>query len=977
MLQRRRLKTLLMLITMTFILLALLPISLDKYSVYNDINYNSDGNLNSIIESSVSYSQFTNNPTYAIEDINVCENRSTVNGEFERFSEYCDHEDDFYGFSSNAGTDFIVNQNTTRKSEGEESLRFQFNNYGTDTTTNTIFQVVNDDNAPIHSEAFLSFDWFIESADNKNNFQDAGAVQVYLNDTRSIFYYFLGYTPSTSNMYNVKVPNHNESMSWYSMWDRNISQDYRDYFGDFTGPVGISAIQILIGEFTEIFDNIIYFVDNMSIMIDESEKLFNGGFESSTLENLKPTGWIYTDQNAGYIKSSEFTQDTKGMDKNSLNFTTNVKPPHETDRLTRCEMNFQQTIDPYRENNEVSEYRPMVLNLSYYIEDELPAEAEQYYFDYWLEFYDGSDMYWLQFFLYDTEFETRTNTSNYKYYSIDNTTGIWHNFEVDLWTLLEPLTSGDPTYLRTIYMESVLATEYNNNMTVILDDIGIITSVFSDPSFENPDPSNPQPRGWDLTDLNGEYSTESQYGTYCANFTKNAGTEGYATENYLCQFLTKEIMFSFDYYLANAIIDTLDAYYSALNFVNTTNLAVKSIIYVLGTGAATSLSNQTDEGIYIVKNLNTTDTWLDVKRNLYWDFKNVFPSEDPENYGLFAHSIYVTSQTPGKEMTILVDNYKTGTGMPEITDWDKYPENPVFTEDFNISVDLYDGGSGIQNAVLHYNLGDGWNSVEMAEIDVDEQIFNYTMPKSVYNYGDTLEYYIEYEDEINNTKTFPTNAPASPLSVFINDSTKPAINNIMMQPEVGRATRPVNISASVTDTGSGIGQVILYYSTDGGNKFNTAEMTSCGTDLYCASVGGFPENTILTYYVSAIDNEDNEIASNDLGQNQQSTIGPRFLWWELLLIGAGIASVVIVGGLITFKVTKNKKKRENEEILETVPEDELTESEIQEDNESEIIEEEQKAEITLTEIDDEKTAEKDDIGSSVDKKDVKESKPEE
>jgi hypothetical protein len=93
----------------------------------------------------------------------------------------------------------------------------------------------------------------------------------------------------------------------------------------------------------------------------------------------------------------------------------------------------------------------------------------------------------------------------------------------------------------------------------------------------------------------------------------------------------------------------------------------------------------------------------------------------------------------------------------------------------------------------------------------------------------------------------------------------PVISDTEHQPDSPLYTEPVVVTSHVTDDGS-VSSVTLYYSTNGGVSWNFTAMMddgaapdqTAGDDVYTAQIGAQAEETVVNYYVKAVDDEELE-----------------------------------------------------------------------------------------------------------------------
>lgn len=82
----------------------------------------------------------------------------------------------------------------------------------------------------------------------------------------------------------------------------------------------------------------------------------------------------------------------------------------------------------------------------------------------------------------------------------------------------------------------------------------------------------------------------------------------------------------------------------------------------------------------------------------------------------------------------------------------------------------------------------------------------------------------------------------------------PIIKDILTEPGIPTPVDDVNVSATIKDyPGGGVESASLYYSTDGGLKWNEVSMGDIGDSKYEATVPKQANGTVVQYYISATD----------------------------------------------------------------------------------------------------------------------------
>jgi len=128
----------------------------------------------------------------------------------------------------------------------------------------------------------------------------------------------------------------------------------------------------------------------------------------------------------------------------------------------------------------------------------------------------------------------------------------------------------------------------------------------------------------------------------------------------------------------------------------------------------------------------------------------------------------------------------------------------------------------------------------------------------------------------------------------ITDATSPSIGTVVREPEVVQPYQGVDVSASVTDSKSGVQQVILCYNLDNSSKWVNAKMNKTTGDTFVGSIPGFPAETNVSYVLIAYDYGGNFAVDNKSGQYYVFTVVPEFSTIHILLLVIIFTTAVIV-----------------------------------------------------------------------------------
>ena len=133
------------------------------------------------------------------------------------------------------------------------------------------------------------------------------------------------------------------------------------------------------------------------------------------------------------------------------------------------------------------------------------------------------------------------------------------------------------------------------------------------------------------------------------------------------------------------------------------------------------------------------------------------------------------------------------------------------------------------------------------------------------------------------------------------DVTPPFISNVSQEPEIPDDGETVTITVIVTDAESGVYNVTLSYSTDGGQTWNNVTMINTTGDTYEGQIPGLPAGIEVQYKIIAYDNVGHPAVEDNAGEYYVYTVIPEFPSIAL------IAIFMILSLLATILIKKSKR----------------------------------------------------------------------
>jgi len=137
---------------------------------------------------------------------------------------------------------------------------------------------------------------------------------------------------------------------------------------------------------------------------------------------------------------------------------------------------------------------------------------------------------------------------------------------------------------------------------------------------------------------------------------------------------------------------------------------------------------------------------------------------------------------------------------------------------------------------------------------------------------------------------------ASSTVYFTVDTDYPNIVDVSQSPTEDNVipTDEVEVNATVTDQTSGVKQVILNY-TNGNGTWTNVGMTNIAGNIWNGNVPPFPESTNVTYVITAEDNANNTITTEEVyGYEYKYQVVPEFQPWMILTFVMTITAIIML-----------------------------------------------------------------------------------
>jgi len=172
------------------------------------------------------------------------------------------------------------------------------------------------------------------------------------------------------------------------------------------------------------------------------------------------------------------------------------------------------------------------------------------------------------------------------------------------------------------------------------------------------------------------------------------------------------------------------------------------------------------------------------------------------------------------------------------------------------------------------------------------------IPSSGYSFDYWL---LDGEERTENPITVTMDANHTLEAFFVDDISPEISVPVQEPPENVTAYQNVTVTVSVTEAGSGLYNVTLWYSINNGTTWTSLNMTGFSTNIYQTTIPGHENCTWVTYKIIAYDNNGNQATNDNHEYYYVFHVIPEFPSSIALPLSAIVA-------LLTVIVHKKKKK---------------------------------------------------------------------
>jgi hypothetical protein len=138
------------------------------------------------------------------------------------------------------------------------------------------------------------------------------------------------------------------------------------------------------------------------------------------------------------------------------------------------------------------------------------------------------------------------------------------------------------------------------------------------------------------------------------------------------------------------------------------------------------------------------------------------------------------------------------------------------------------------------------------------------------------------------------NASHEVTAYYFTDNVNPSIGVPIHQPDLPNQGEKVTVLVNVTDGGSGVSEVFLYYKTNSSEVWIEVNMTKLTGDTYVGEIPSFEADTHVQYYVIAYDNAYNKATQDKNGIYYDYIVIPEFQEFAFLLLFMSLSLITVV-----------------------------------------------------------------------------------
>ena len=741
---------------------------------------------------------------------------------------------------------------TTQVNEGSFSAGFQCQNYPNNVEMAVFEQYEVDSD---FDNVTLSFDWYVDQ--NEDPSQDIMYTEVEIqnpdNGITYWLYYYLNGTSAidqNSTWEGFFLHDFGPAHQWNTL-SRNLTADFlsvSELQGSYSVNMYIENIRFILEAYGGTSQLLRAFIDDVNLLNETNNHYWiNGTMRNGNFETGDLTSWVITDSRSSGVLERSSTS-------HSGSYSANV--------TAISNGNYSMvSIRDYPYTRLTSQNQGLISMWWYLVSQSLSSNTFASIIFHCRDQGVTRDIYYM--LGYGGTSSPVSNDSTTVVLTPDdfNTTGSWNHLTRNLWTDASSRWGG-LSELMVWYVEiRVEAEGVDARIGTLVDDSILRSAALNHAAFEDQPAAGQLVRGFTTTYSRITVTSTAYGGSGAGNLTLLSGSiVGSPTQAPRLPLQWRPLNSSRETYLDVMwrIIDTIATNQVWFRLVLTNGYELN---YYMN-GLTTATSNTSTVAHFNVTSAGTTGSWVQMHRDLAHDYEAAFGGLPDTTMEV----LYLRASTSARLEFLFDDLYLYDDPAPSISNVAHSPVFPETVDDVDVTADIVE--QDLDTAEVHYRVdGGGWQSVVMDHRSGDT--YNGTIPSQTHDA--VVEYYITANDSWGLLTTALDGG--SYWTYTVGDTTAPTIDNVIQTPETVNYLDSVNITAEITEEGTGLQSVELYWRLNGG-YWNISTMSPTGTGGYYVFIGPHNYNIFVEYYINATDNVDLQGISGTFSYTVTDTVPP-------------------------------------------------------------------------------------------------------
>jgi hypothetical protein len=636
----------------------------------------------------------------------------------------------------------------------------------------------------------LKFDWRLDQ--NFDPAIDHDYVYLYLEFTQGyrMFYFLNGSNSYTINTTYTGVFHLSGPEKQWILFDHNITADFLNlpnFPASIPTDLKLEEVEFFMRVYGGTKEYLRAFIDDVQLM-NATHTFIGGSTRNGNFESHPVSGNWRTAGNSDPGLHSSSSNSHSGS--RSLNLTT----------ITTHYANYSYTNVGFASNVRLTSLNPANFSFWWRLEEITNLTNESLAFVE-LECYNSTEDWTTYYILSHGDMIPTLDYMNETWQTVFyaenfNMTDVWHHFSQDLLADIATRFLTNELFVNRITFRLETQNTPFCRIVLLVDDVSLNCAAVNGMGYEDQPAVGENVRGWDENEDYDEITvTDLAYaGSKAANLTVTTGDYVEAAQDPAFRPLngTRETYFDFVWRLEEYSPGSLNYVRFEVSFGED-----YAIDYLLAVSSSFPWTNTTSHKYLNVSSIGVTGTWVQCHIDLVNDFEAVFGITPDIN---ISHCAFNGRCDSGGRIELLWDDfYLYDDPAPTLGNVVQNPLTPEYDDTVTVSADASD--QDLHMVLVHYRVDAGsWQIATMTHQSGDT--FQGTIP--IQSYGTSVEYYVTANDTWGMTTTALDNGQYYTYSV--GDSTNPVVT--IDSPNDGAIlTGIINITATVTDEGSGVAQV--------------------------------------------------------------------------------------------------------------------------------------------------------------------------